>query len=103
MTFIQSYYTSKICPKCGCSHDDNRKCQEEFCCVECGFKINADYGAALKIEDRLSVDVLRTSLLNKIDGLYEPKILSKQSIFNILYSYYSTRTNFCINEELKIA
>ena len=103
VTFVQSYYTSKMCPKCGYCHSDNRKSQEIFKCVECGFEINADFGAALKIKDRLSVDVLRTGLLNKVAGLYIPKRISKQSIFNILYSYYNVRNNSNINEELKFS
>ena len=92
-----------MCPKCGYCHTDNRKSQEIFKCIECGFEINADFGDALKIEVSLSVDVLRTGLLNKVEGLYIPKRISKQSIFNILYSYYNIRTDSNINEEMEFS
>lgn len=46
---IDPKYTSKRCSKCGCIHDDNRKTQSNFECVNCGFKANADYNASQNI------------------------------------------------------
>ena len=46
---VQSYYTSKMCPICGCIDDENRTSQEEFNCVECGHSNNADINAAINI------------------------------------------------------
>ena len=47
---VQSYYTSKMCPICGCIEDENRTSQEEFGCIECGFESNADINAAINIK-----------------------------------------------------
>lgn len=46
---INPEYTSQRCSKCGYVHEDNRKTQEEFNCISCGFKTNADYNAAKNI------------------------------------------------------
>lgn len=93
VTFVQSPYTSQTCSKCGFVSKENRKSQEEFCCLECGNTLNADFNASRNIENRLSLDVLRTSLLRSGSEGYEAKNLSKQSILSILYNYYSCTTN----------
>ena len=49
ISLVQSEYTSKRCPVCGCIEDENRLSQEEFCCVKCGHKDNADHNAAVNI------------------------------------------------------
>ena len=41
--------TSRTCPVCGHVSSDNRKRQEEFRCVRCGYSGNADYIASLNI------------------------------------------------------
>jgi IS605 OrfB family transposase len=41
--------TSRTCPICGHVSSDNRKLQEAFKCVRCGYSGNADYVAALNI------------------------------------------------------
>ncbi|OLR63271.1 hypothetical protein BHF69_05350 [Anaerostipes sp. 992a] len=46
---INPKFTSLRCSQCGCIHKDNRKTQESFQCVECGYKDNADHNAALNI------------------------------------------------------
>ncbi|WP_224450267.1 RNA-guided endonuclease InsQ/TnpB family protein [Haloprofundus salilacus] len=43
-------HTSQRCSRtdCGFTHDDNRH-GEQFCCVKCGYTVNADYNAAKNI------------------------------------------------------
>ncbi len=44
--------TSKLCSKCGYTHEENRQLkisQEKFKCVKCGFEINADLNASTNI------------------------------------------------------
>ena len=42
--------TSRTCPDCGCIAKENRKTQDVFRCVECGFKGNADHVGAINIK-----------------------------------------------------
>ena len=85
---VQSYYTSKMCPICGCIDDENRTSQEEFSCIECGFESNADINAAINIKNRVSVTVLRNKLLKQMDnGAYEPKRLNKEKVKEVLLSF----------------
>ena len=42
VSFVQAFYTSQTCPKCGCVDKENRKDQEHFECISCGHKANAD-------------------------------------------------------------
>jgi len=43
--------TSRRCPVCGKVSAENRKTQEKFRCVECGFTANADFVAAVNIKE----------------------------------------------------
>lgn len=64
-----SMYTSQQCPVCGTINRDNRKDQEHFKCVNCGYSNNADLNAAINILRRYSKDVLRNSrLLHNFDS-----------------------------------
>ena len=96
VTFIQAAYTSKGCDGCGYIHDNNRVIQEEFKCVNCGLTANADAHSAKMIEDRLSIDVLRQSLLTEKNGAYEPKKLDRLTIKNILEECYDVNTHCMI-------
>lgn len=79
VSIVQSCYTSKMCPICGCIEGENRPTQEEFCCIECGYRCNADYNAAVNIRNRVAEAVLRKHLLKQRDnGTYEPKKLKKE-------------------------
>lgn len=60
---VHSYYTSQTCPKCGCIDSENRKSQEEFECIECGYTANADINASFNILERVVSTVLRNELL----------------------------------------
>lgn len=71
---VQSCYTSKMCPICGCIEDENRPNQETFECIECGHSSNADFNASINIRNRVVEAVLRDKLLSKLDnGTYKPK------------------------------
>ena len=85
---VQSYYTSKMCPICGCIEDENRPTQEDFSCIECGHSGNADVNAAINIKNRVLEAVLREKLLKKLDnGAYEPKNLKKDKVKEVLLSF----------------
>jgi len=85
---VQSYYTSKTCPVCGCIDNGNRLTQEDFCCVECGHTDNADHNASVNIRNRATVTVLRDRLLKQVsNGAYKPKKLKKEKVKDVLLSY----------------
>ena len=65
VSLVQSFYTSQTCPKCGCIDKENRKDQEHFECIECGYKSNADLNASRNIRNRVAEAVLRRELLKK--------------------------------------
>ena len=46
---VNAHYTSQTCPKCQHVSADNRKTQESFLCVKCGYQYHADYVAAINI------------------------------------------------------
>ncbi len=85
---VQSSYTSKMCPICGCIDDDNRTSQEAFECVECGYKENADINAAINIRNRVLLVVLRERLLKQVDnGTYKPKTMKREKVKEVLLSF----------------
>lgn len=49
---VDPRYTSQACSSCGHTCRDNRKSQEKFLCVSCGFGMNADANAARNIRAR---------------------------------------------------
>ncbi len=49
---INPSQTSKMCSKCGYTHEDNRRIeisQKDFKCVHCGYEANSDINAAINI------------------------------------------------------
>ena len=84
VSLVQSEYTSKRCPVCGCIEDENRLSQEEFRCVHCGHADNADHNAAINIRNRV-LEAVREDLLKQNDnGSWSPKRLKKEKIKEIL-------------------
>ena len=49
---VNASYTSQECASCGHTHPDNRKSQEKFKCVSCGYSDNADHNASIVIKNR---------------------------------------------------
>lgn len=46
---VNPAYTSQTCSHCGHADKENRKTQQRFLCVDCGFASNADTNAAMNI------------------------------------------------------
>ena len=97
VTFVQSHYTSQTC-KCGTIDKRNRPNQETFKCISCGLTANADAHSADMIEDRMTLDVLKSKLLKFDNGLYKPNKKGKSSIKSILEECYDS--NRCKPEQL---
>lgn len=96
---VHPSYTSKMCPVCGCIDDGNRPTQEEFQCIECGHKDNADLNAAKNIRNRVLVTVLRESLLKQLDnGAYEPRPFNRSKVKDVLLSFRRTLQDFARSE-----
>ena len=96
---VHPSYTSKMCPVCGCIDDGNRPTQEEFQCIECGHKDNADLNAAKNIRNRLLVTVLRESLLKQLDnGAYEPRPFKREKVKDVLLSFRRNLQDFARSE-----
>ena len=62
ISLTNAEYTSQQCSCCGYIHKDNRKTQEKFKCIHCGYEENADLNASINIRERINSDVLRDSL-----------------------------------------
>ena len=87
VSLVQSFYTSQTCPKCGCIDKENRKYQERFECIECGYKANADLNASINIRNRVAEAVLRRELLKKDSknpSAFVPKVNSKEKTKEVL-------------------
>ena len=96
---VHSSYTSKTCLNCGCIDDGNRLTQEEFQCVVCGHKDDADFNAAKNIRNRVLVTVLQKSLLKQLDnGAFEPKKLKREKVKEVLLSFRGNLQEFARSE-----
>ena len=87
VSLVQSFYTSQTCPCCGCIDKENRKDQEHFECIECGYKSNADLNASINIRNRVAEAVLRRELLKKDSknpSAFVPKVNSKEKTKEVL-------------------
>lgn len=88
VSIVQASYTSKMCPVCGCTEDENRPNQETFECIECGHSDNADVNAAINIRNRVAVTVLQQRLLKQRDNKsYEPKCIKREKVKEVLLSF----------------
>ena len=87
VSFVQAFYTSQTCPHCGCIDSENRKDQEHFECISCGYKSNADLNASINIRQRVVSTVLRDELLKKSNvnsSAYIPRVNSKEKTKEVL-------------------
>lgn len=55
--YVDARYTSQKCSRCGYIYRGNRKTQEHFKCVKCGYENNADLNAALNIANNFRASV----------------------------------------------
>ena len=98
-SLVNAQYTSKVCPICGHIHDDNRKTQEHFKCIHCGFSMNADHAAALNIALRMHVNELRNELqyFDTTNRIYKGKGYKEREKFQYIYEEVYSNT-IAINE-----
>jgi transposase len=102
VSIVHASYTSKMCHICGCIEDENRPNQETFECIECGYKDNADFNAAINIRNRVDVTVLRNTLLKQLDnGVYEPKKLKREKVKETLLSFRRNLQENAMSEYIK--
>ncbi|RUM60105.1 MAG: transposase [Persephonella sp.] len=59
ITYVNPAYTSQVCSNCKYVDKRNRKTQEQFECLMCGKKINADVNSSRNIGTRSSSSMLR--------------------------------------------
>lgn len=52
VVLVNPAFTSQLCPRCGYVDKKNRKTQEKFSCVKCGYTTNADLNASENIRNR---------------------------------------------------
>ena len=92
-SFIHPEYTSQECRMCGFIDDGNRVNQEDFMCLECGHKDNADSNASHIIGERVSEAVQRNLLdANKtVNGAFRPKPLHRYKVREQLLTFRHTR------------
>ena len=57
IAYVNAAYTSQRCSRCGHIHSNNRKDQANFCCLECGFRLNADLNASRNIAQRAMLNI----------------------------------------------
>ena len=87
ISLTNAEYTSQQCSKCGYIHKNNRKTQEKFKCIHCGYEENADVNASINIKNRISVDVLRDSLHIEVENnKYIPKTKNHSEVKEIFQS-----------------
>jgi putative transposase len=91
-------YTSQECPECNFIDHNNRKTQEEFECLECKFKDEADFVSPINIENRFSSNVLREKLHQTDDyGRLSPKKISREKLKEFLSSFHIPLTKISLN------
>ena len=87
ISLTNAEYTSQQCSCCGYIHKDNRKTQEKFKCIHCGYEENADLNASINIKKRISIDVLRDSLHVEVEkNRYIPKTKNHSEVKEIFQS-----------------
>ena len=87
ISLTNAEYTSQQCSYCGYMHKDNRKTQEKFKCIHCGYENNADLNASINIKNRISVDVLRDSLHIEVEkNIFRPKTKNHSEVKEIFQS-----------------
>ena len=72
---------------------ENRKSQEEFICLDCGYKCNADYNASQNIKIFADSNVIGQLLFEfNVNGWKVPKKLGKFKICKILDDWFEQNT-----------
>ena len=95
VSFVPPHYTSQKCSECGYISSANRKTQEHFCCVECGFEINADTNSAFNILKVFLSNVLKKKFLEFDTFFHEfnaKRYLNKKTILATYRELYVSDT-----------
>ena len=90
VSLVHKEYSSMQCPLCDCIDELNRKSQEEFVCVKCNHKDNADHNSGINLKIRLTSTVLRGKLLTQQNTGYcafLPKSLPRWKVKDVLEKY----------------
>ena len=93
ISFVQPEFSSQTCYVCGHISKENRQNQEEFICVSCGNKDDADINSSKNLQYRIVSDVLSGSLLeNNEFNEWRPKksFISKEFIRKSISNSYSS-------------
>jgi putative transposase len=97
-SLLPAQYSSQRCNKCNHIDRANRKTQEEFECVKCGHKENADFSSSDNLKEIADEDVLRSHLLEANElGELVPKKLSKWKIKDILSNSHGYNNKLTID------
>lgn len=79
---VNSAYNSQRCKKCGYVHYNNRK-YSKFECLNCGYKVNADYNSSINIGIRRSntaIDIYTP--YKKVKEILEGEFLLKEAVYS---------------------
>jgi IS605 OrfB family transposase len=76
---VQPAYSSQECSRCGFIHENNRRSQAAFECVNCGYAENADVNAARNIAKRFGDDELNGLSFRDVKAVLEARFLSRPS------------------------
>ena len=79
---VNPAYNSQRCEKCGYVHYNNRH-GSKFKCLNCGYKVNADYNASVNIGIRrsnTSIDIYTS--YKKVKDILEKEFLSNQAVYS---------------------
>jgi putative transposase len=76
---VQPAYSSQECSRCGFVHENNRRSQAAFECVNCGYTENADVNAARNIAKRFGDDELNGLPFRDVKAVLEARFLRRLS------------------------
>ena len=76
---VQPAYSSQECSRCGFVHENNRRSQAVFECLNCGYAENADVNAARNIAKRFGDDELNGLPFRDVKAVLEARFLRRLS------------------------
>jgi transposase len=77
---VQPAYSSQQCSICGFTFKLNRRTQEEFCCLHCGYKANADENAARNIAERFGDDEMNQIPFRDVEMVLALRFLRRHPV-----------------------
>ncbi|MEK7441040.1 MAG: transposase [Chloroflexota bacterium] len=76
---VQPAYSSQQCHRCGFVHEDNRRSQSEFKCLNCDHTENADVNAARNIAKRFGDDELNQLHFRDVKAVLQTRFARRLS------------------------